>query len=90
MTIEMLTPKFRQFIKPRRGYPWQYDYGIALISNDADVVVSYGHTGEEDGVRCRLYHYPRCGLDVIILANQSWCMGEIGWLIHDLIASPSA
>ncbi len=87
MTEEMLTPKVKQFDTPRRGYHWQYGYGNSFISNDGDVAIRYGHTGEEDGVSCRLYYYPRFDLDVIILANQSWCAGEIGWLIHDLLTS---
>jgi len=85
MTKEMLTPKVEQFNTPKRGYHWWYGYGISFILNDDHIVVRYGHTGEEDGVSSRLYYYPQFDLDVIILANQSWCAGEIGWLIHDLI-----
>lgn len=45
----------------------------------------WGHTGEEDGVSCRFYHYPKEALDVVILANQSWCAGDLAWAVHDLI-----
>ncbi len=85
MTEEMLTPRVEQFDTPKRGYHWWYGFGVSFILDDDKAVVRYGHTGEEDGVSCRLYYYPQSSLDVIILANQSWCAGEIGWLIHDLI-----
>jgi hypothetical protein len=46
-------------------------------------LVRWGHTGEEDGVSARLYHYPGLDTDVAVLSNQSWSTGDIGWQIHD-------
>jgi len=84
-TQEMLTPKVLERTEPLRGYTWKYGYGNFFLLDDADQIVRWGHTGEEDGVSCRLYYYPRENLDVIILGNQSWCAGSLAWEIHDLI-----
>lgn len=56
-----------------------------FLLNEAGQILRWGHTGEEDGVSCRLYYYPELNLDVIILANQSWCAGSLAWDVHDLI-----
>ena len=85
MTREMLTPKVLESDEPFRGYNWHYGYGNFFLLDISDQIVRWGHTGEEDGVSCRLYYYPREDLDVIILANQSWCAGSVAWEIHDLI-----
>ncbi len=85
MTREMLTPKVIEIDEPFRGYIWKYGYGSYFILDQNEQVVRWGHTGEEDGVSCRLYYYPKENLDVIILANQSWCAGPLAWQIHDLI-----
>ncbi|SEB30090.1 serine hydrolase domain-containing protein [Streptomyces melanosporofaciens] len=45
----------------------------------------WGHTGEEDGVSARFYHYPQQDLDVAVLGNISWCAGDMGWAIHDAV-----
>lgn len=84
MTQEMLTPKVVQNEEAFKGYNWKYGYGNNFILDDKQIV-RWGHTGEEDGVSCRLYYYPRENLDVVILANQSWCAGKLGWEIHELI-----
>ena len=42
MTKEILTPKVNQFDTPKRGYHWQYGYGISFISIDGDVTVRMG------------------------------------------------
>jgi CubicO group peptidase (beta-lactamase class C family) len=85
MTRKMLAPKVAAKDEPFRGYVWKYGYGNAFILDQDHRIVRWGHTGEEDGVSCRLYHYPKENLDVVILANQSWCAGSVGWKIHDLI-----
>ena len=85
MTQEMLTPKVLAQKKPYRGYTWKYGYANMFSLDEAGRVVRWGHTGEEDGVSCRFYYYPEHDLDVIILANQSWCAGSLAWEIHDLI-----
>jgi CubicO group peptidase (beta-lactamase class C family) len=85
MAKAALEPKVVQGDELIRGYRWMYGYGNAFMLDTDGKVVRYGHTGEEDGVSCRLYHYVRQGLDVIILGNQSWCAGDLGWEIHNLI-----
>ena len=84
-TQEMLTPKVLERAERFKGYTWKYGYGTFFLLDDSDQVVRWGHTGEEDGVSCRLYYYPRQNLDVVILGNQSWCAGSVAWEIHDLI-----
>jgi CubicO group peptidase (beta-lactamase class C family) len=85
MTQEMLTPHVLADEEPFRGYIWKYGYANMFLLDEAERIVRWGHTGEEDGVSCRLYYYPEHDLDVIILANQSWCAGSIAWEVHDLI-----
>jgi CubicO group peptidase (beta-lactamase class C family) len=86
-TQEMLTPKILERAEPLRGYTWKYGYGnfFLLPMGDSDQIIRWGHTGEEDGVSCRFYHYPKQNLDVVLLGNQSWCAGSLAWEIHDLI-----
>lgn len=90
MTQEMLTPKVLQNDERIRGYTWKYGYGNFFILDEDEKIVRWGHTGEEDGVSCRLYYYPKENLDVVILGNQSWCAGSLGWEIHDLILEMAA
>ena len=85
MAKAALEPKVVQYDEPVRGYRWKYGYGNSFMFDDAGELVRYGHAGEEDGVSCRLYHYLRPGLDVIVLGNQSWCAGDVAWEIHSLI-----
>jgi CubicO group peptidase (beta-lactamase class C family) len=85
MTVAFLTPKVQQNGQRFRGYTWMYGYGNMFILDDTDQIVRYGHTGEEDGVSCRLYYFPVQNLDVVILSNESWGAGDLAWEIHDLI-----
>ena len=89
MTREMLTPKVLEEDNLFRGYIWKYGYGNFFILDQNEQVVRWGHTGEEDGVSCRLYYYPKEDLDMVILANQSWCAGSLAWQVHDLILQSS-
>jgi CubicO group peptidase (beta-lactamase class C family) len=89
MTQEMLTPKVISNEEQFKGYIWKYGYGNYFILDQDETIVRWGHTGEEDGVSCRLYYYPKQDLDVVILANQSWSAGSLGWQIHDLILETS-
>jgi CubicO group peptidase (beta-lactamase class C family) len=89
MTQEMLAPRVLQTHERIRGYTWKYGYANIFLLDDDGQVVRWGHTGEEDGVSCRLYYYPQENIDVVILGNQSWCAGSLGWEIHDLITETS-
>lgn len=84
-TLKFLTPQVSSHPDPIRGYRWYYGFGNNFITDDEGRIIRFGHTGEEDGVSCRFYHYPGFTMDVIILANQSWCAGKLGWEIHDLL-----
>lgn len=84
-TQEMLTPKVLEQPEPFKGYTWKYGYASFFLLDDTGRIVRWGHTGEEDGVSCRLYYYPEQGLDIAILGNLSWCAGKLAWEIHDLI-----
>ena len=85
ITQEMLTPKVLADDEPHRGYTWMYGYGLFFLLDEADQIVRWGHTGEEDGVSCRLYSYPQEDVDVVILGNRSGCAGALGWELHDLV-----
>ncbi|MBP7998582.1 MAG: beta-lactamase family protein [Chloroflexi bacterium] len=85
LTQAILTPHVLADPEQFRGYGWYYGFGNAFLLDAANQIVRYGHTGEEAGVSCRLYHYPSLELDVIILGNQSNCAGALGWAIHDIL-----
>lgn len=67
-----------------RDYTWKYGFANWFLLED-DKVIRYGHTGEEFGVSARLYYYPEKDIDVVLLGNQGFCTGSVGWDIHDLI-----
>ncbi|MET8148664.1 serine hydrolase domain-containing protein [Actinoplanes sp. NPDC049668] len=90
LTSRMLTPQVKQQDERTRGYTWKYSYGVMFILDDHDTVVRWGHTGEEDGVSARLYHYPGLDVDVAILGNHSWCAGKLAWEIHDSLIGAAA
>lgn len=68
-TEAMLKPHIAQSDGPISGYLWQYGFGNEFVLSTDGQLIRWGHTGEEDGVSCRFYHYPNHGLDVIILGN---------------------
>ena len=88
LTQAMLTPHILQDSEPMRGHFWHYGFGNEFVFSQKNQLLRWGHTGEEDGASCRLYHHPEQALDVVILGNQSWCAGSLGWEIHDLILNP--
>lgn len=79
-----LTPQVDERPEKVRGYRWRYGFGLTHLLDDG-TVVRWGHTGEEDGVSARLYHYPHADVDVAVLGNVSWCAGAMGWAIHDAL-----
>lgn len=83
-TAELLTPKVLDG-DVCRGYTWMYGFGNMFLLDEAGGIVRWGHTGEEDGASCRLWSYPRLGLDVVILSNHSGEAGPLGWALHDRI-----
>lgn len=87
LTDAMLTPQVSESDEKFRGYTWMYGFGNYFLLDEAGATVRWGHTGEEEGVSCRFYHYPQPGLDVVILGNHSGCAGALGWEVHDLIMS---
>jgi hypothetical protein len=40
--------------KTLRGYTRKYGFGSFFLLDNSDEIVRWGHTGEEDGVNCRL------------------------------------
>jgi CubicO group peptidase (beta-lactamase class C family) len=78
----MLTPKVDA---GDEGNNWMYDFGCFLLLDEDSQVIRWGHTGEEDGVSCRLEYYPAHKLDVVVLGNQSSCAGGVLSDIHELI-----
>jgi len=86
MTKEILSPHvLDEKSNGFRKYIWKYGYGNYFILDNEENVVRGGHPGEEYGVSCRLYYYPKSNIDVVILGNQGLCAGSIGWAIHDMI-----
>ncbi len=83
MTKKMLIPHILDKIS--EGYIWKYGYANWFILDENNNIIRGGHTGEEYGISCRLYYYPSLNIDVVILGNQGWCSGSLGWDIHDMI-----
>jgi CubicO group peptidase (beta-lactamase class C family) len=77
----MLTPKVIADENPR----WRYGFGCFILLDEQEQILHWGHTGEEDGVSCRLLYYPKQKLDVVILGNQSSCAVKVVRDIHELI-----
>jgi len=75
----MLTPKV---VADEDDPRWRYGFGCFILLDDEEQIVRWGHTGEEDGVSCRLAYYPAQNLDVLILGNQSSCAGRVARDIH--------
>ena len=67
------------------GVVWVQRGDEVLLAEAVGWIVRWGHAGEEDGVSGRLFYYPRVDVDVIILGNQNWCAGKLGWVVHDLL-----
>jgi CubicO group peptidase (beta-lactamase class C family) len=67
-----------------RGYQWQYGFANWFLLK-AGEIIRMGHTGEEFGVSARYYYYPKEEIEVVLLGNQGFCMGSVGWRIHDLL-----
>lgn len=68
-----------------RDYIWKYGYANYYLLDKEEHIVRRGHPGEEYGVSCRLYHYPDSDIHVIILGNEGFNAGSLGWTIHDVI-----
>ncbi|MGB3493316.1 MAG: serine hydrolase domain-containing protein [Elainellaceae cyanobacterium] len=84
-TQDFLTPKVLEDDENYRGYLWKYGFGNFFLLDDHQHLIRWGHTGEEEGVSCRFYHYSHLETDVVILSNQSESTSALGWDIHDLI-----
>lgn len=67
-----------------RGYQWQYGFANWFLLEEGEII-RMGHTGEEFGVSARYYYYPKEEIEVVLLGNQGFCMGSVGWKIHDLL-----
>ena len=67
------------------GFQWRYGFGCFVLLDEAGETVRWGHTGEEDGVSCRLWVYPRQDTTVVILGNQSSCAGQISRDIQEWV-----
>lgn len=78
----MLTPKVVAYEDPPQ---WMYGFGCFIQLDDDNKILRWWHTGEEDGVSCRLLYYPAHKLDVVVLGNQSSCAGKVTSDIHELI-----
>jgi CubicO group peptidase (beta-lactamase class C family) len=86
MTNKIFEPQvLDQGANGARGYVWKQGYANCFILDQNEKIVRGGHTGEEYGFSCRLYYYPEKDIDVVLLANQDWCAGALGWEIHDAI-----
>jgi CubicO group peptidase (beta-lactamase class C family) len=81
----MLTPKVIEDENNFAGYQCRYGFGCFILLDSNSQVFRWGHTGEEDGVSCRLYYYPIHNLDVVVLGNQSSCASKVMADIHESI-----
>lgn len=81
----MVSPQVVQRDDNDLGFQWRYGFGCFVLLDEAGKVIRWGHTGEEDGVSCRLWHYPQQDVDVVILGNQSSCAGKVAAEVQKLV-----
>ncbi len=81
LVTTMLTPKVDVSDAPGM----KYGFGCFIALDEKSRILRWGHTGEEEGVSCRLYHYPLHKLDVVVAGNQTGCAGRVFWDIHESI-----
>lgn len=85
MTALFLTPQVvDQESDGHRGYEWKYGFANWFLLEEGEII-RMGHTGEEFGVSARYYYYPKENIEIVLLGNQGFCMGRVGWKIHDLL-----
>lgn len=63
---------------------WKYGFGFWFDVED-EMILRYGHTGEDPGVSARVFYYPELDLDFVVLGNQSFCTGNLTWQLHQII-----
>jgi CubicO group peptidase (beta-lactamase class C family) len=84
---EMFTPRMVASATKNPKLFWYYGFGSFILKEDTGPILCQGHTGEEDGVSCRLWYYPKQDMDVILLGNQSECAGSVTQEIQKIIFS---
>jgi CubicO group peptidase (beta-lactamase class C family) len=67
------------------GFQWRYGFGCFVLLDEAGETLRWGYTGEEEGVSCRLWVYPKQDTTVVILGKQSSCAGQISRDIQELV-----
>ena len=80
----MVSPRVE--VEKERGQTWAYGYGTWILLGADGRVVCYGHAGEDPGVSARVFHYPRSGIDAVVLGNLSGCAGPIDVELRRIIA----
>lgn len=86
MTNKLLTPYvIDEGSNGFRDYVWKYGYANYYLLDEEHHMVRGGHTGEEYGFSSRVYYYPQEDIHIIILGNEGFNAGKLGWAIHDMI-----
>lgn len=67
------------------GYILLYGYGMEYLMNSDNEVIRMGVAGEEIGVSCRLYYYPKEKITFSIMSNYSLASSKVAWYIHEQI-----
>ncbi len=78
----MLTTKAEA---PQEGPGRTYGFGCFVVLDDRGQTIRWGHTGEEDGVSCRVFYYPMYDVDLVVLGNQSSCAGRVALDMDEVI-----
>jgi CubicO group peptidase (beta-lactamase class C family) len=81
----MVSPQVVEDPDNHLGFQWRYGFGCFVLLDGTGQVVRWGHTGEEDGISCRLWHYPQQEVDVVILGNLSSCAGKISREVQEMV-----
>jgi CubicO group peptidase (beta-lactamase class C family) len=82
---EMTSPQVIEGEDDEGGRQWRYGFGCFVLLDAAGQVIRWGLPGEEDGISCRLWHYPAHDVDVVILGNQSLCAGKAAQEVQALV-----
>ena len=79
---EFLTPKVLDCVDDDVSI--HYGYGVWFLLDENNQIRRWSATGEEAGVSCRVFRYPKTDVIAVILANQKGCCSEIGLELYEL------
>ena len=79
----------QQFDYENKRYIWKYGFGNWFLLSKDNIIVRWGHPGEDKGVSTRLSYFPEKDITVIVLSNVTDQAEEVLLFIRNNIISPN-